>query len=173
MKTRKLLSFLLLFSMLVTSLVLPSFADGELSAAATEVIEMIMALDENAKPGQLAAVKEAYNALTPDEKTSVFNYDTFVEFEKQYALAVNDAISALKPIEIDLFSGESVVKPLVAKYEVLGDEAKALVTEYEKLEELNAKIDALRAWADNVDVCTLNSTMQGLARYDLNSLVEA
>ena len=173
MKIRKMISTLLLLAMLLTSVALPAFADDERTAAATEVIEMILGLDENTKPEQFAAVRSAYNALTDEEKATIYNYDSLVEFEIQYAIALNNAIAAINPLEIDLFNGESVVKPLVAKYEVLGDEAKALVTEYQKLKEVNEKIDKLRAWSENTEVNMLNSNMRGLAKYDFNSLFEA
>ena len=170
MRSRKVLSVLLIFATLLTSLAIPAFADAERTEAANNVIDMIMALNTNTKPDDLVAVKDAYAALTPEEQQSVFNYSSLVEFEQDYAKTVNDELAAIDLKEFDLFSGEKVVDSLTARYNALSDEAKALVTQIEKLGELENKLYSLHEFMGMRPVSVLNSTMRGLAEYDLASV---
>ena len=172
MKTQRIICALLLAALFVCSVVSPAFAAGEPSAAAQEVIEMIISLDENTSPDQLAAIRAAYNSLSDEDKEAVWNSEDIFTFEKKYADALNDDIKNVDPLEIDLYAGARTVNNLKARYNVLGDEAKALVTEYPKLEELAAKIDSLRAWNDNKNVMILNSTLNGFSKYDLDDMFE-
>ena len=144
---------------------------AEPSDAAQAVIDMIFTLDDNSKPEQLAAVRDAYNALSDEDKAEVWNYSDIFSYEQKYALMLNERLAAIKPIEIDLYNGEKPVMDLLAMYNVLGDEAKALVTEYPKLEELVSKIEYLRNWQANRSVNVLNSTLNGFAKYDYDYIL--
>ena len=161
--------------MLVSSLAVSVFATDELSDAASEVVEMIIAFDpNNSKPEELAAVQAKYDALSADEKASIAeNYNFYLVKEGEYAKNLNADIAALNLLEIDLAHSESDVLSLVDKYAVLSDASKALVTDYPTLVEAQAKIDKLNANADNKSVYILNSTMKGLAKYDAEKLKEA
>jgi hypothetical protein len=153
--------------MLVCSFAFPVSAD-EPSEAAQSVIDMILSLNENTKPETLTAVRAAYDALSDEDKAAVWNADDILKFEKTYADSLNAAIAAIKPLEIDLFNGEKTVNDLLARYNVLGEEAKTFVTEYPKLAELNAKLDSMREWSELRRVNVLKSTMDGFSKYDLD-----
>lgn len=171
---KRIFTLLLCVAMLASSFAFTAFAD-EPTPAASAVIEMIMALDANTKPEQLAAIRDAYNALTPDEQATVFNYDTFLNFEKnEFVPALNAKIAEIPEAEyIDIYHFEKDVEDAYTKYNALTDEAKETVVGKDKIEAAKQKIDQLRYFNDNKKVVLLNSTMRGLAKYDLDSLKAA
>ena len=168
---KRILTIVLCVAMLASSFAFTAFAD-ELTPAATAVVEMIMELDANTKPEHLAAIRDAYAALTPEEQASVYNYDTFLDFEKtEFVPKVNELIKEIPEVEyIDLYHFEKTVNEAYAKYNVLTDEGKALVEGHEKVEAAKARIDELNAFNANKQVEILNSTMRGLSAYTYDSL---
>lgn len=172
---KRILTLLICVAMLATSLAFTAFADGERTEAADAVIDMIMELDANTSPAQLAAINEAYSALTPEEQASVFNYSTYVNFlQNEYVPTLNAQIESIPEAEfIDIYHSEKDVENAYAKYSVLTDDLKQLVTGHEKIEAAMAKLKALHEFNDNKSVELLNSTMKGLAAYDFDSLKEA
>lgn len=171
---KRILTLLICVAMLATSLAFTAFADEPTEAAAA-VIDMILQLDANTKPEQIAAINDAYEALTPDEQATVFNYESFIDFQKnEYVPGLNTQIADLPEVTfIDLYHFEKDVENAYAKYNVLSDEVKELVVGHEKVEEAKAKIDELRELNANKKIVLLNSTMRGLANYDYETLKAA
>ena len=113
-------------------------------ATANVIIGLINDIDEVAYPtskGVIDVAREAYDALTADQKALVENYSTLTDAETEYnnqkvtgANNVKNMIDAI-PSEVDYDDEECVNKIFEAReaYDALTEEQQALVTNYSTL----------------------------------------
>ena len=169
---KKLLSVILCAAMLLSSFAFTAFADDPpISDAANAVIEMIFSLDENSTPEQIRAAIDAYEALSPEDKAAVWNYDKIEELEASTVAALIASISELGDImSIDYYSKNKTVKELYAKYNALSDGSKEKVTNADLLLAAKAKIDGLFEWNENKYLHLLNSTLNGFSKYTIDTV---
>lgn len=171
---KRIFTILLCAALLISSVAFTAFAE-ERTEAAQNVVEMIMGLDGNTKPEDLVAIKNAYDALSPEEKETVFNYDAFIAFEKtELVPALNKLIEEMPDVKlIDIYHFEKDVNDAYARYSALTDEAKEAIVDGDKLIAAKERIDSLYEFNANKKVILLSSTMKGLSDYTFESIKEA
>ena len=146
---------------------------SHVSAAATEVIEMIMEIDVNASADKLNAVLAAYNALSDTDKAAVWNYDTLLQIINDKAADITAKIENLPDAYyIDIYHYEKDVNNYLTDYNAFPAEVQAKVTNSDKLQAAADKIASLHEWNDNKKVNILNSTLEGFGKYTSEQLEE-
>ena len=98
----------------------------------------LAAIELTAQQTELKAVIDAYNALTADQKALIVNTEKLSSVKAQYAYNAIEAI----PSNID-FSSAAAINEARTAYDALTQQEKALVTNYEKLENAEAALEGL------------------------------
>ena len=124
-------------------------------AQPTTVIALINAIGEvvytDECKANIDAAREAYNALSGEEKAQVTNYSTLTDAETLYN-AVDAVVTAINAIGAVQYSDESrtLIDEAQAAYDALTDEQKALVVNYNVLSAAQDMYDVLRV-IDKID----------------------
>lgn len=161
------------------------------TAAAKDVIRKIALLKTDSTEEEIKAISDAYDALTEEEKATVFNYekvlkpllDKIGKTEEENRIKDQTAADSVIAM-IDALTADSTAADLKAAkdaYDALTDSAKKLITteEYQKLDTLltsseNSKKEAETAQKvqDEIEALDDTSTEDAIntAEYDYNSL---
>ena len=111
------------------------------------------------------AAREAYDALSGEEKAQVTNYSTLTDAETLYN-AVDAVVTAINAIGAVQYSDESrtLIDEAQAAYDALTDEQKALVVNYNVLSAAQDMYDVLRVIdkIDAIGVVTYTSECKAL-----------
>ncbi len=139
-------------------------ADLQAADAVEKLIDAIGTVTLNSEEA-IKAARDAYDALTEEQKAQVGNYQTLLDAEAKLADlkaadAVEKLIDAIGTVTLD---GEETIKAARDAYDALTDAQKELVGNYQTLLDAEAKLadlkaaDAVEKLIDAIGTVTLNS----------------
>ena len=134
------------------------YASWTIKSEVQNAIDKIAAIGEVSYPGsgdKITAARTAYEAVGADDKAGVSNYSVLEAAETEYenqknagANSVKGLINAIGTVTLD---SEDAITTARTAYNALTTEQKALVTNYQTLEDAETRLAELKAAKDKAD----------------------